>query len=78
MSFSNGIIDKWADEALEDLGDKGWREIDPNSMMLIIYLVQKQRDAQLVKKITKPIWWLLGVISYGVIWLIIDILTGKN
>ena len=76
MNFNDGIIDKWADEALEDLGDKGWREIDPNSMMLIIYNIQKTRDGRLVKKITKPIWWLLAVIGSGVVWLIVSGLIG--
>ena len=72
MNFTDGIIDKWAEEAVEDLGEKGWRDIDPNSMQLIIYSTQKESFRKLVQKITTPIWWLLGAVGTGIVWLIIN------
>jgi len=76
MNISDGLIDRWADEAIQDLGDKGWREIGPNAMMLIIYAAQRNRDKKLVSKITKPFWWLLGTIGTGVIWIIMSSFLG--
>ena len=72
MNISDGLIDKWADEAMQDLGDKGWREIDTNSMMLIIYSIQKARDKKIVNMITKPIWWLFGAVGTGIVWIILS------
>lgn len=71
MNISDGLIDNWAEEAIADLGEKGWRDIDPNSMLLIIYAVQKAREKKLVGKITKPIWWLLTTVAVAVLLLII-------
>lgn len=71
MNFSDGIIDKWAEEATQDLGKKSWRDINPNSMMLIIYAVQMSKNRGLVRKITRPIWWLFGAVGTGIIWWII-------
>lgn len=72
MNISDGIIDRWAEEAARDLGEKGWRDIDTNSMLLIIYGVQKAREKKLVSKITKPIWWLLGAVGTGVLYFIVS------
>lgn len=76
MNISDGLLDKWAEEAMADLGEKGWRDIDSNSMMLIIYAVQKNRDKKIVQKISTPLWWLLGAIGTGIIWFIISSLPG--
>ena len=72
MNISDGIIDKWAAQAMEDMGEQSWRDLDPNSMMLIIYSVQKSRDRKIVRKITKPIWWLLATVAAGVLYFIIE------
>jgi len=72
MNISDGIIDRWAEQAMEDLGEKTWREVDTNSMILIIYAVQKSRDRKIVRKITKPIWWLLATVAAGVLYFIIE------
>lgn len=76
MNIGDGLIDKWADEAMEDLGEKGWRDIDPNSMLLIIYAVQKSRENRVIKKVTRPMWWLLGVVGAGILWYMIASLFG--
>ena len=71
-NLSDGLIDRWADEAIDDLGEKGWRDIDPNSMILIVYAVQRGQQRKLVRKITAPIWSLLGTVGTGVTWWIIS------
>ncbi len=77
-NLSDGLIDRWAEEAVDDLGEKGWRELPPNSMMLIIYGRQRSQQKWLVRKITAPIWSLLGVLSTGVIWWIISGIININ
>lgn len=72
MGISDGIIDRWAELAMEDMGKKSWRELDPNSMMLIIYSIQKAREKKLVSKITRPIWLLFGAVGAGVLSFIIN------
>lgn len=74
--FDDGMLDRWAQEATTDLAEKGWRDIDPNSMMLIVYTAQRRQQSRLVKKITKPGWWLLGVLGGGLLWWIISSLLG--
>lgn len=76
MTINDGIIDKWAEEALQDLGAQGWRDIDPNSMMLIIYSMQRNRDKKLAQKITTPIWWVLAVVGAGLLWYIVGSIFG--
>lgn len=76
MNISDGLIDKWSEEAIDDLGKKGWREISPNSLMLIIYAAQRARDKKLVKSITRPIWYLVYTLIAGGIWWIISSITG--
>lgn len=71
-NLSDGIIDRWADEAIDDLGEKGWRDIDANSMILITYAAQRSQQRKLTKKITTPIWSLLGTVGAGVTWWIIS------
>jgi len=71
-NLSDGIIDRWADEAIDDLGEKGWREIEPNSMILITYAAQRSQQRKLTKKITTPLWSLLGTVGTGVLWWIIS------
>lgn len=70
-NLSDGIIDRWADEAIDDLGEKGWRDIDANSMILITYAAQRSQIRKLISKITTPLWWLLVTVGGGVIWWII-------
>lgn len=74
MNISDGIIDKWAEQAMEDLGEKTWRDIDTNSLLLVIYSIEKAREKKLVSKITRPIWWLLGAVGTGVIYFIVNTL----
>lgn len=78
MNINDGLIDNWAKEAIQDLSEKGWRDIDPNSMMLIIYTVQRTRDKKLVSKITKPIWWLFGAVGTGIVWWVINGILGMG
>lgn len=70
-NYSDGIIDEWAKQAMEDMGDKSWRDIDTNSLVMIVYAVQKTRNMRLVKKVTKPLWWLIGVLGAGSVWMIV-------
>lgn len=72
MNIDDGIIDTWAEQAMEDTGEKSWREIDTNSMLLIIYSVQKAREKKLVSKITTPIWWLLSTVAVAALLLILS------
>lgn len=71
MSLDDGIIDNWAEQAMEDLGEKTWREVDTNSLLLIIYAIQKAREKKVVQTITKPIWWLLTTVAVAALLLII-------
>jgi len=68
----DGVIDRWADQAVDDLGDKGWKEVDTNSLLLVVYAVQKAEGRKNVSRVTKPFWWLLAVVAPGVIWYIVS------
>lgn len=69
-NFSDGIIDKFAEQAMDDMRDKSWQDIDTNSLILIVYAVQKAKVRKLVKQVTTPLWWLLGVLAAGGIWMV--------
>lgn len=70
--ISDGLIDRWADEAVDDLGKKGWREISPNALMLIIYAAQKSSHKKMAEKITRPLWWVFGAMGTGIAWAIVS------
>lgn len=78
MGQINGIIDAWAEDAVRDLGENSWREVQPNCMMLIIYAAQKADSQRTALKITKPFWWLLGIISPAVLYYIIEGVVTHN
>lgn len=71
MNDIDGIIDKWADDAVRELGERSWREVQPNCMMLIVYAAQKADSRKRERKITKPFWWLLGVLGPAVLWYLV-------
>lgn len=71
-NYSDGIIDSWAKQAMEDMGTKSWRDIDTNSLLLIIYAVQKAAYKKFTRQVTKPLWWLLATVVGGVIYMIIE------
>lgn len=72
----NGIIDKWADDAVRELGESSWRELQPNCMMLIIYAAQKADSKKAALRITKPFWWLLGILTPAIIYYIANGVAG--
>jgi len=76
MDIYNGLIDKWAEDAMSELGEKSWRDVDTNSLLLIVYSLQKAEGKKTVSKITKPFWWLLTIIAPGVLWYIISGIIG--
>lgn len=76
MDIANGLIDRWAQDAASDLGEKSWREVEANCMMLIVYAAQKAESRKQAHRITKPFWCLLGVIVPGVLWYIISGVIG--
>jgi len=71
-NFSDGMLDKFAEQALEDMGDKSWRDIDTNSLILIVYATQKAFLKKLAGKVTTPLWWLLGTIATIGVWLVVS------
>lgn len=76
MGQINGIIDAWAEDAVRDLGENSWREVQPNCMMLIIYAAQKADSKKAAARITKPFWWLLSIITPAIIFYIANGLVG--
>lgn len=71
-NFSDGMIEEWAKQALDDTGSCSWRDIDTNSLILIVYLAQRAVFKRFARKIAKPLWWLLGVVASGSLWLVIS------
>lgn len=76
MEIADGLIDKWAEEAAGDLGERGWREVDTNCMLLVVYAAQKTESRKQTHRMLKPFWWLLGVVAPGVLWYIISGVMG--
>jgi len=76
VDIANGLIDKWAQDAASDLGEKSWREVEANCMMLIVYAAQKAEGRQRAHRITRPFWYMLGIITPGVLWYIISGVIG--
>jgi hypothetical protein len=70
--LKDGVIDECAKEALKEFTEKGWRNSSPNALMLVLYLIQKDRDEKLLRTICRPMWWLIGVFGAGVVWMIIS------
>jgi len=75
-TIADGLIDRWAEDAANDLGSKGWRDVDGNCMLLIIYAAQKAEGRKQAHRMTKPFWWLLGVVAPGVIWYVVSGMVG--
>ena len=72
---SNEFFQKMVKEAIEDLasGEKGWREADPNTLILACFGMLINH---LTSKLIKPLWFLSGCIAAGVIWFIVSKVLG--
>jgi hypothetical protein len=70
MPLTDGYLDRIAEEAVEDLakGNRTWREISPNAMMLVVYAAQKARNEKFYRKVAAPFWFVGSIAAAGVIW----------
>jgi len=73
--FSDGIVDSWIEEAMEEVNKSTWREANINALLLLIHGFQRKRDETIVRILMGPVKLFCGVLLGGLIWWIIrDIL----
>ena len=67
--MQNGMFNRMCKEAQNELadGDKGWREVSPNVLIMACF---GALNSSLAAKFTKPLWFAGGVLASGVLWLI--------
>ena len=72
---SNNFFQRMTKEAMDDLagGEKGWREADPNTLILACFGMLYNHFSH---KVTKPLWFFVSVVAAGVIWMIISSVLG--
>jgi len=72
---SNDLFQRMVKEATGDLasGEKGWREADPNTLILACFGMLTNH---LTTKLTKPLWFFAGAVGTGVIWLVVSKILG--
>lgn len=68
MSSANNIFDKMVTEAMEEVGNKGWKHADPNAVTLASYGMLKRLMNEELHSIVRPIYWLAGIFGAGVVW----------
>lgn len=73
---NSDILQHMCQEAIEELtsGDKGWKQIEPNTLILACFGLLFNH---LAHKITKPLWFFVGCIFTGIIGYFIMIFFGR-
>ena len=68
----NGFWEQMTKEAMEELahGDKGWREVDPNTLVLAVSCLLSEN---LSRKIARPLWWFAGSSAAAVVAYIVNL-----
>lgn len=76
MSNGNDFFAKMCRDAENELaaGDYGWKEAHPNTLILACF---GRLTNHLTHQILRPLWWVAGMISAGVVtWIVMVILDG--
>ncbi len=69
---SNGMFDKMVEEAMEEVGSKGWREAGQNAVTLAAFGMLGRTIRGHVNTLKRPFWWATGIIAGGVLWYIVS------
>lgn len=70
-SGNDYLFDKMVNEAMEEIGNKGWKKADQNAVTLAAFGMLNKAIKNRMHNITKPFWWAAGAIGAGVVWYII-------
>ena len=67
----NGFFKKMTQDAIDELaeGNISWREVSPNVLIMACFGMLTNH---LSHKFLKPMWFFVGAVGTGVIWLIIS------
>jgi hypothetical protein len=65
------FFDTMMDEAMHEVakGDKGWREVDSNTLTLACF---GYLSKNIIASVSRPFWLFAGVVSTGIIWSIVS------
>ena len=72
---NNGILDKMMEDAMEEVVEKGWRNVSQNTITMACHKMSRDElKAQrcLIRGMIKPVYWLAGVLGTGIVWQIIS------
>ena len=74
--FSDGLLDSYSREALKELSEKNWHEVNPNALILICHAINKASLRRIAAMLRKPLYILASTGGVAVIWMIIRDVLG--
>lgn len=74
--IEDGLLGKYAEEAIRELSRKNWHTCSPNALILVCHQVHQNSVRKIVGMIKKPLYFVGSVGAAAVIWMIISDILG--
>lgn len=76
MANSDNLFDSWIKEAMEELGNHGWRDASQNAVTLVAFGMLTEKINKRVDRIVKPAWVIALSVLSSAVWFIISKILG--
>ena len=76
MSNSRDLFSSMVKEAMEEVGNHGWKDASQNAVTLAAFGMMADKVNKRIDKIIRPAWVIALTITGSAIWLIISKLIG--
>jgi hypothetical protein len=70
-NFDDGIFNQWVEEAKIEVSKLGWREAPINALLLLCHDMSARNRNQMERLMRGPIKWFVGLLTTGVVWMIV-------
>ena len=72
----NSLFDKMVSEAMEVVGNHGWRDAPQNAVTLAAFGMMSGKVKGQIDRIVKPAWVIASSIGLAVIWWVVSAIIG--
>ena len=76
MGNPNNLFDSMVNEAMEEVGNHGWKAASTNAVTLAAFGMMADKVNKRINRIVKPAWVIACSVGVSALWLIISSVLG--